>query len=295
MRRIAAVTLLGAVGLALGAGGSDAAFPGKDGLIVFDGSRTGDDEIYTMHSDGTHRTALTNNDVQDQWPTISPNGRSVVYTSARKNHQLDLYSSRLDGSHLRRLTSNPNGDLLASYSPNGKRIVFESDRTGPSDIFLMNANGKHQRRLTHDTKFYDESPVFSPNGKLIAFSRATPADLDYQVCVMRPDGSHLRQITHDAFGGPDAPEFTPDGKRIVFATGGGIDIMRTDGSHRRKLIRTPKADFEPTVAPSGDKIMFVSNGFGNHSELRTARIDGSHIHRLTDNKFNELNPNWGPR
>jgi Tol biopolymer transport system component len=289
-----AVTVLSAASLALGAGGSDAAFPGKDGLIAFDGSRTGDDEIYTMHSDGTHRDSVTNNDAQDQWPTISPNGRTVIYASDRKSHQYDLYSSHLDGSHLRRLTKNPGGDLLGSFSPNGKRIVFESDRSFPSDIFVMNANGSHQRRLTHDTKFYDEFPVVSPNGKLIAFTRATPADLEYQICVMRSDGSHLRQLTHLPRDGYE-PAFTPNGNRIVFETGGGIDVMHVDGSHRQKLIRTSKADFSPSVSPSGDLIVFVSAGFNSRTELRTAHIDGSHVRRLTDNKFNELNPNWGPR
>lgn len=203
-----------------------------------------------MRSDGTHRTAVTNNDAQDSWPVISPNGRAVAYASDRKNHQVDVYSSSLDGGDQHRLTNNPAGDFVPSFSPNGKRI---------------------------------------------AFTRALPSTLEYQICIMRADGSHLRQLTHDPFGGPYQPSFTPDDNRIVFETDGGIDVMRVDGSHRRKLIRTPKADFSPSVSPSGNSIVFVSNGFGSTSELPTARADGTHIHRLTDNKFNERSPNWGPR
>jgi Tol biopolymer transport system component len=71
--------------------------------------------------------------------------------------------------------------------------------------------------------------------------------------------------------------------------------MRVDGSHRRKLVRTGKTDYSPSVSPSGKKIVFVSGGFNPRTELRTAHIDGSHIRRLTHDKINELNPNWGPR
>lgn len=294
MRRVAIAAVSSALVLAFGVGGSDAAFPGKDGLIVFEGARAGDSEIYTMHSDGTHRNGITNNTVQDSWPAVSPNGRTLIYASPRKDHQYDIFSSRLDGSHQKRLTTNPKFDGLASFSPNGKKIYFAATHVS-SDIYSMSANGKHERRLTHDTKFLDEFPVASPNGKLVAFTRATPADLEYQICTMHPDGSHLKQITHDPFGGPYKASFTPNGKHLVFETDGGIDIMRPDGSHREKLIRTPKTDFSPSVSPSGKQIVFVSTGFGNHSELRTAHIDGTHIKRITDNKFTELNPYWAPR
>lgn len=295
MRRVAIAAVSAALVLAFGAGGSDAAFPGKDGLIVFEGARTGDSEIYTMHSDGTHRDGITNNNVQDSWPSVSPNGRTLIYASPRKDHQYDIFSSRLDGSHLERLTTNPKFDGLASFSPNGKRIYFASIRASHDDIYSMNANGEHERRLTHDTKYLDEFPVASPNGKLVAFVRATPADLDYQVCTMHPDGSHLRQITHDTFGNSYKPTFTPNGKHIIFEFGGRVDIMRPDGSHRHKLLATPKSDFAVSVSPSGKKIVFVSNRFGNQSELRTADIDGTHIKRITDNKFTEFNPYWAPR
>ena len=63
-----------------------------------------------------------------------------------------------------------------------------------TDVFVMRADGSHLRRLTHTRSGL--SPVFSPNGKRIAFesddARAS------QIYLMNPDGSHVRQLTHTA-------------------------------------------------------------------------------------------------
>jgi len=102
------------------------------------------------------------------------------------DEQMDIFSARRDGSHLKRLTSARGYDAEASYSPDGKKIVFCSLRdayptnklspeawkhfqTDPSyfgEIYIMNANGSGQRRLTFSPG-YDGGPFFSPDGQRI--------------------------------------------------------------------------------------------------------------------------------
>src|SRR5205809_1102127 len=70
-----------------------------------------------------------------------------------------------------RLTSNSGGDSQPASSPSGKRIAVTSRRDGLNEIYVMRADGSHQRRHTHGSvgKASTE-PVFSPSGKRIAFT-----------------------------------------------------------------------------------------------------------------------------
>ena len=55
-----------------------------------------------------------------------------------------------------------------AWSPDGRKIAFVSDRDGNSEIYVMNADGSGQRRLTRNPA-YDADPAWSPDGRTIAF------------------------------------------------------------------------------------------------------------------------------
>src|SRR5688572_4389637 len=71
--------------------------------------------------------------------------------------QMDIFSCRRDGTGLKRLTDAPGYDAEGAYSPDGSKIVFCSLRHAPvgaadpsahGEIYIMNADGSDQRRLT---------------------------------------------------------------------------------------------------------------------------------------------------
>ena len=69
-----------------------------------------------------------------------------------------------------------------AWSPDGRRIAFASGRDGNFEIYVINADGSRQRRLTRNTG-RDVGPVWSPDGRRIAF------ESNWQVYVMNADGS----------------------------------------------------------------------------------------------------------
>ncbi|MEJ0061393.1 MAG: hypothetical protein WDM79_18320 [Terricaulis sp.] len=86
----------------------------------------------------------------------------------------------------RRLTNNPAIDTGPSFAPDGSQIAFESDRGGSQQIYVMNADGSRQRRISFGDGRY-ATPVWSPRGDLIAFTRQSGGR--FSIGVMRPDGS----------------------------------------------------------------------------------------------------------
>jgi Tol biopolymer transport system component len=79
----------------------------------------------------------------------------------------------------------------------GTLCILDDDRLKVLTIFVMNRNGRQQTMLTDDSNAVDdEHPVWSPNGRKIAFARLQGGD--YDIWVMNPDGSRQRNLTNNA-------------------------------------------------------------------------------------------------
>jgi TolB protein len=134
--------------------------------VALGSGRDGKLEINVMNADGSGQRGLTRGTVRDSYPVWSPDGRSIAFES---NWQ--IWVTNADGSPAaRRLTNNGGRNLNPAWSPDGQRIVFEHRRRqGTSHwvgawgykLYVMNADGSGQRRLTHG----GSQPRWSPDGK----------------------------------------------------------------------------------------------------------------------------------
>src|SRR5205814_8845502 len=104
-------------------------------------------------------TQLTDQAGPEQYPSLSPDGKSFVYQS-RASGNWDIYFQRVGGKNPVNLTKDsPLDDRQPAFSPDGERIAFRSERDG-GGIFVMGATGESAKRLT-DFGFH---PSWSPDG-----------------------------------------------------------------------------------------------------------------------------------
>ena len=140
-------------------------------------------------------------------PTFSPDGKRLLFSMAA-NGNTDLYLAGIDGSGVQRLTSTPGADTSASFSPDGKRIVFQSDRSGTPQLYVMNADGSGlPQRISFGGGAYG-SPVWSPAGDLIAFTRGGG------IGVMTTEGRDERLLTTSP--NDQEPAWAPNGQQLLF-------------------------------------------------------------------------------
>jgi len=96
-----------------------------------------------------------------------------------------LYSIRPDG-RARRLVTDVGTPVQPNWSPSGRYLVYTDLDRGREGIYTIRADGKHRRRLTKRSAM---SPVWSPDGRRIAFVRSFRS-----ILVMNRDGSRLHPL-----------------------------------------------------------------------------------------------------
>lgn len=114
--------------------------PPSEPHVVFSSDRDGNWEIYSMNSDGTGVTRLTDNPAADIAPRWSPDGRQIAFHSGRDGN-FEIYVMNADGSGSRNLTNRPSQESFAHWSPDGTRILFQSDIDGNFEIYVVNSDG----------------------------------------------------------------------------------------------------------------------------------------------------------
>ena len=195
-------------------------------------------DIFVADLDGKIVKQLTNAKGYDAEATLSPDGKSMIYTSD-KDGDIDLYIMNLKTGKEKRITNTPGYDGGAWFSPDGKKIIWRASRP----------------KSEAEIKEYKE---------LLAENLVAPTNME--VFVANADGSNAKQVT--SFGQANwAPTYMPDSKRIIFASNHeykrgfpfNLYTVNEDGSGLTKVSRDNGFDAFPMFSPDGKKIIFSSN------------------------------------
>ncbi|HET7443482.1 MAG TPA: hypothetical protein VFJ57_02355 [Solirubrobacterales bacterium] len=203
-------------------------------LISPQGKRT---EVFRHRLEGFGATGLG---ISGDGRTLALSGRSEGSDRLSK-----IWVVRSNGTGMHQVTFDRGNDEMPALSPDGKRIVFsrtlrEKDVHGSRrpELWTVDLESGEETRLTENA-FEDVNPVFSPDGKSIAFGQVV-AHNHGSIAVIRADGSGERKVTSTGREYPD-PDYAPSGRSIAFigevphASGGyrsAIYTVRTSGAGR---------------------------------------------------------------
>ena len=112
-----------------------------------------DFEIFVMNADGSNPTQITFNELDDEVPAWSPDGKSIVFQRdvdpVRGQVDYDILTMKANGTRERNLTNSPGvEDFDPDWSPDGHSIAFTSERDGDGEIYTMKPDGSRVRQLT---------------------------------------------------------------------------------------------------------------------------------------------------
>lgn len=154
--------------------------------------KKGNSDIYTMNLRSRSTTQLTSHSGIDVSASYSPEGRKIVFNSDRGGSP-QLYVMKNDGSNVKRISFGDGRYSAPVWSPRGDKIAFVKSDKGRFHIGVMNPDGSGERLLTES--YLDEGPTWSPNGRVILFSRETRgASGKNAIWSVDLTGQNLRQV-----------------------------------------------------------------------------------------------------
>ena len=219
-------------------------------------------------------TQLTTQSGRQQFPSISPDGRWIVYDGNQVGTS-DIYLQSVGGQNPINLTQDsPDDDTQPAFSPDGDRIAFRSERQG-GGIFVMGRTGESVRRLTDN----GYTPAWSPDGTQLVFSTVTPNVFQVplsELWVVNLASGDRRRLSDDI---GIQPSWSPHGHRIAWWTttakegvSGQRDIYTSPAEGGTPVPVTSDAalDWNPVWSPDGRHLYFASNRGGSMNVWRVA-------------------------
>jgi TolB protein len=307
--------------------------PGKNGRVAF--TRFADaagnlGSIYTIAPDGSGERRVTRpprgvSDVQPDW---SKDGSRIVFQREFPDKPYESWSVRPDGSDLRQADAecpegippsqiceenepawSPNGRLAFSWAYGRLKQIRGEEWIEVSAIAVMDSDGSNVRQLTQlkrPTTSEDQQPVWSPDGRRIAFQRenSTARPVGRRaIFVVNADGTGVRRLTPWSIDAGDHPDWSPDGRRILFRsrsfddTGTNLYTVRPDGTGLTQVTRFPRTTevLSASFSPDGKWIVVSRTGRGGLPDLFAVRPDGTGLRPITRTTRWESAPDWGPR
>ena len=297
------------------------------GQIVFEDYSIAKSRHQVWIADTSGVMQLVRSGFDDARPSFSPDGTTVLFTRYGANPD-QAYFVNLDGSNLRPLSCpalcDPEGD---AWSPDGRSLAidrafgpvfknaFGTEEATNVSIWIVDADGTDLREVTKNptnSNVEDHRPVWSPDGKHLAFARTNYAVSPQITAIFTVaiDGSHLHQVTpweRDA----NEPDWSPDGTLIAFSSPAtallpgreqNIFTIHPDGTGLEQLTAHLEAapdvsqgTFDPSWSPDGTKLIFTHiPSFGGLADLYVVNADGSDLHVLAKTPdLNESHAVWG--
>jgi Tol biopolymer transport system component len=251
------------------------------------------------------------------WIVFERAGKAPDGSTLAGGEPRSLWLARADGSDIHELAPGvpASGKVSFDISPDGSHVIF-SAYDAPIRIWEVGIGGGDQKLLSTDcsgvpAECMDAAPAYSPDGKRIAFLRATETS---SVLAIRDLASgdvtilgSTRSSSSDVW--LDEPSWSPDGRQIVYhkviydakqdkAVDTNIFIVNSDDSGLHELALpdgTPWGDAD--WSPDGAQIVFSSYpirpGFaGGTPEVYSVRPDGSDFQQLTTLGVGSGAPSW---
>ena len=217
-------------------------------------------------------TQLTDQPGLETSPSLSPDGKSVVYAS-RISGNWDIYLQRVDGKKAINLTADAlEDDTQPEFSPDGALVAFRSERNG-GGLFTMGATGESVRRISS----FGYDPAWSPDSKRVVCATERFDDPRHRwststLWVIDVTSGDRRQLTTtDAV----QPDWSPRGLRIAYwmmAASGQRDLwtIPADGGPATPVTDDSPLDWDPIWSRDGDYLFFISDRGGSMNLWRVS-------------------------
>jgi dipeptidyl aminopeptidase/acylaminoacyl peptidase len=237
-------------------------------------------------------------------PSWSVDGQQIAYVG-NASGRLNVWVMSADGSGARQLLKSNDRQASPRFTRDGKEIVYAQDKGGDEmyDLYAVAVAGGEPRNLTNTDQTSEMGPLFSTDGKWLAFGSKEKKEPGTNVAVMEWSTGKVRLLTHEA--DPKAAWSTagwsPDGRYLYATRQVGLedaDVYRVDvasgaadklTSHAAKaLVRVSE------VSPDGKTLLLSSNEKGGYENVALFDLATKKMRWVTDTQWEAIPGGFSP-
>lgn len=275
-----------------------------DGASLFytsDAGDSGTDEIFRVSASGGTPVQISTNPVgvrpdPKQNIQISADGKFIIYTSSKYFQNIEnIYRMPASGGASTQLTFNDAViETAPNLSPDGRTLAYFTRTGRGTKIFLLDlVSSPAWPRLFDTTQRTDREPLWSPDGKKLAFYR------DGDIWLRDVAGGEPKRLIEDVYGGGNgSAAWSPDATRMAFTTAKSgfsqVGVVDVASGHVTPITYEPREYGDPSWSPDGKTLTFV-RGDGMSRDLVIAPADGKQPPKaLTSGKGQRRSPTYSP-
>ena len=219
---------------------------------------------------------------------LSPDNKKIAFVA----HGDVFAASARDGGDAQRITATPEVEAQVSWAPDSRRLAYISQRDGATHLFVYDVGARVEMQLTN-APANDVTPVWSPDGKSIAFMRGARELRVIDVATKQERLLATGELDRPPFLSDRAIAWSPDGRWIAYLNGGqrafqNPYIISLNGGPARPASYLPDA-FGGSVAWSPDGTYLLFDTSQRTEEGQVARVDlVPRTPRFREDQFRDL-------
>ena len=235
----------------------------------------------------------------------SPDGKEVVFTtnfSGRPN----LWKVSAAGGWPIQLTQSDERQYSAVFSPDGKWIVYQQDTAGNElwDLFAIPSDGGEAINLTKTPDIREESPRWSPDGRVIALNYKPKQGTNYNIALLQWNTRQVEKLTHESTPSRSwsSVAWSADGKTL-YANRFDVsftdsDVYAVDVASGRTTNLTPHQGnvlfFASSLSPDGKTLLLTSNQKGGYQNVAMLDVATRKLEWVTDTQWEASAGDFSP-
>jgi Tol biopolymer transport system component/DNA-binding winged helix-turn-helix (wHTH) protein len=232
----------------------------RDGRIIYGSTASGKEDIWLMNADGSNQKQLTTTAGANFEPTVSADGRIMVYASKAADGSTHLWKMNLDNGESVQLT-NGAYDLRPDISPDGRWVAYMSITKSMATVWKTSIDGSGAPIQLSDK--LSSVPRVSPDGRFIACFYRPQVSAYSKLAIIPSDGGEPVKVfdRSPTIIVEAGIQWTPDGRALTFVDNrdgvSNIWLQPLDGSPPKQLTNfTSETIFRFAWSPDGK--MFVA-------------------------------------